>query len=83
MNSQVTAIGAARRIQRHERTLVGNRKLYPSQKLPLELDRGEKQPTLLYDSRISERLEQLRKDVSDMERRIRRYNTPVSMDNFI
>ncbi|MFQ5330333.1 MAG: hypothetical protein ACE5D4_10150 [Thermodesulfobacteriota bacterium] len=83
MNSQASVIGTVKRVKRHGRSFLGDRRIYPSQEAQQALNGEEKQPTLLYDSRISERLEQLRRDVVEIERRIRRYNTPVSMDNFI
>jgi hypothetical protein len=38
---------------------------------------------LFYGSRLSERLEKLRREISEMERRIKLYNKPVSTDNFL
>jgi hypothetical protein len=38
---------------------------------------------LIYDTKVSERLKQLRREIVERERRIRLYNHPISMDNFL
>jgi hypothetical protein len=38
---------------------------------------------LIYDTRVSKRLKQLRREIAERERRIRLYNYPISMDNFL
>ena len=65
------------------RVSLHNRKIYPRQEAHQGLDRGKEEPTLFYGSRLRERLEKLRREISEMERRIKLYNKPVSTDNFL
>jgi hypothetical protein len=60
-----------------------NRKTYPRQETHQGLGRRMQQSTLTYDSGLSERLERLRREIEEMERRIRLYNNPISTDNFL
>jgi hypothetical protein len=65
------------------KSMLHDRKIHPRQETHQGLDRGKKLPTLIYDSRVSERLKQLRREIAERERRIRLYNYPISMDNFL
>ncbi|MCP3676973.1 MAG: hypothetical protein GY721_05125 [Deltaproteobacteria bacterium] len=87
MVSQTCGINATKgereRYGKSGRVSLHNRKIYPRQEAHQGLDRGKEQPIFFYDSRLSERLEKLRREISEMERRIKLYNKPVSTDNFL
>jgi hypothetical protein len=63
--------------------MLHDRKIHTRQETHQGLDWGKKLPTLIYDSRVSERLKQLKREIAEMERRIRLHNGPISTDNFL
>jgi hypothetical protein len=85
MISQTNGINATEREGYREsgKSMLHDRKIHPRQEAHQGLDRGKKLPTLIYDSRVSERLKQLRREIAEMERRIRLHNGPISTDNFL